>query len=69
MGRFAALAIVALAVVIALHSGSILLILAAICGASGIATLANTQAAPHARSSVPIMSNRAGTRHKPLPHN
>lgn len=43
MLRFAALCVVALAVVIALQSGSVLLLLAAVCGACGIATLANAQ--------------------------
>ena len=69
MGRFAALAIVALAVVIALHSGSVLLILAAVCGACGIATLANAQAETQTRSSVPVISNRPNVRHKSLLHN
>lgn len=44
MLRFITLVIVALAVVLAMYSGSPFLALAAICGACGIATLSNTPA-------------------------
>ncbi len=44
MLRVITLAVVALAVVLAVGSGSLLLALAAICGACGIATLTNTPA-------------------------
>ena len=40
MARLIILTIVAAAVVIAWHSGSVLLIMAAVCGACGIASLA-----------------------------
>lgn len=75
MSRIAALAVVALAVVIALYSGSVLLILAAVCGAAGIATLANAiPAAPvRAAAAVPVVHMhrvaRPHARRKSLLHN
>jgi hypothetical protein len=44
MVRFTALAVAAAAVLVALHSGVLLLVLAALCGACGIAMLAGAPA-------------------------